>query len=566
LRGGAKEYQAWHPCYTEPKTIAVAIARGWEEFERGELFYSLGINDGRRFQCHCRRCAGVGWPRSYYRFVSQVASGLRDDYPLQLVGVLAYGDVGVPPPDLKLPDNVLINVAGQRKDLWQGKTPHMGTYEYLYGAGFVIPNLPWEILQENFRYYREQDLTLYRAELYPLWAFDAPKVYVVRKLLWDPTADVNQLLREYCDKTFGAAGEPMYRFYLHAGSWRAEDVRSSAWTPVWGRVWPFRRPMQWERCPADYHDVLLAALADAKTCEISGTERARVEMVDAFTQLSANAYQMWRFKERVFSGEEQSGNGAQGPALLEAYEEIHRTMAGHPEWFLGSKMKFDSFDQREWPLESLRQQMRSAIVTQEVRVEQGELRRLVLPRRRGLQLVPLRRDEHPWYKTWQSRRMEIASRVPGGFQCSSQQNGVIQESSDDRHNGKQRFQWLHASARELPAGKRYLVCGQFEGGGGLAELTLQATLRDTRRRRVMLARSMIDFTKSSGSRRHELVVDLAEVDAAGDQPLVNQVFNLQWVLLWRADAADAELSGSATLVELGESADDVPRAGQADKE
>ena len=52
------------------------------------------------FPGQCKDCLAVGWPNSYYQFVTRVADALRPDYPAQLVGVLAYGDVGIPPHDL----------------------------------------------------------------------------------------------------------------------------------------------------------------------------------------------------------------------------------------------------------------------------------------------------------------------------------------------------------------------------------------------------------------------------------------------------------------------------------
>jgi len=69
-------------------------------FDAGQLFFSLGINDGKRVQCQCERCVEVGWPHAYYDFVKAVADAVKDRYPPQMVGVLAYGDVGLPPRDL----------------------------------------------------------------------------------------------------------------------------------------------------------------------------------------------------------------------------------------------------------------------------------------------------------------------------------------------------------------------------------------------------------------------------------------------------------------------------------
>ncbi|MBM3892389.1 MAG: DUF4838 domain-containing protein, partial [Verrucomicrobia bacterium] len=251
--GGKNSFQAWHPCYTQPKTLEVAIAEGREAFAAGRLFYSLGINDGQRVQCQCAECRRVGWPQSYYQFVARVADALRGQYPPRMVGVLAYGDVGRPPRGLKLPDNVLVNVAGDRHSLWRGLAPRLGTYEYIYGAGYVVPNVPLEIIQENFRYYRANRLLMYRAEAYPVWAFDAPKLYIIRRLLWNPNDDPHRLLREFCDRTFGAAGGAMYRYYVAAASWRRDDVRRGDFTPMWGKEWPFSDTLQFYRCPPDYH-------------------------------------------------------------------------------------------------------------------------------------------------------------------------------------------------------------------------------------------------------------------------------------------------------------------------
>lgn len=546
---GRNAYQAWHPCYSEPKTLEIAVARGREVFERGQQFYSLGINDGRRFQCQCPSCREIGWPQSYYRFVTQVADALRDDFPLQKVGVLAYGDVGVPPRDLLLPENVLVNVAGQRKELWEDKAPSLGSYEYIYGAGYAIPNLPWEILQSNLAYYQRHNLQLYRAEMYPVWAFDAPKAYVVRKLLWNPTLDVHQLLRDFCARTYGAAGEAMFRYYLHAGSWRSDDVQPGKWTPMWNRIWPFQDTMQFQNIADDYHDRLFAALAEAGAQQLTDKQRKRLEMVEHFTRFSRNCYQMWQLKEAVFAGAVEPMLAQQAESLANESRELTDVFAEHFEWFLGSSVGPDSFGQREWPVTSLRTQLRTASVVVAAAGEM-DLEALDAAARQRAQLIPLRREEHSWYKPWQSRRMELVGREDGGFRFESCENEVISHDEDDRHNGEQRFQWLHATARDLSPEDRYMLQADFEGAGGMLELRVRGKWRDGERHRVTLAESYLGFGSEPRKQMRRFVIDMERFDFHENDAGRSETLNVQWILLWRPDTPKATLAGTARLIEL----------------
>ena len=481
--GGKNAYQAWHPCYTEPATLKIAIAKGREQFDQGRLFFSLGINDGKRFQCQCKDCLAVGWPNSYYQFVTRVADALRPDYPAQMVGVLAYGDVGIPPHDLKLPTNVLVNIAGVRKSVWQGKAPNMGTYEYIYGAGFVIPNLPLDVIQQNFRYYQQHQLQMYRAEFYPLWAFDAPKAYIIRKMLWDPDQDVRTLLRHFCDCTFGEAGPIMHRFYEHVSSWRNPDAQEGEWTPMWGKIWPFREPLQFSRTPQDFHHTLFEYLDQARACDLSAPQRQRIEMIAAFTKFSATYFEMWKLKERVLGGmimENDSQRALElrsaGAALVEGFED-------HPEWFLGSSVKADGFYSREWPVSELEQQMTTVAATAACSAAERALPR-VPSRDSRIQFAPLRREEHSWYKSWQSQPMVLDQRIVGGFTFHSRMNESIHNEEDDRYDGEVKFQWLHANAKNLSNRPERTLPrdGEFRRPRGIAETGTCQQLAELRNR------------------------------------------------------------------------------------
>jgi len=547
--GGNNSFQAWHPCYTNPKTLEVAIAKGREAFAGRRLFYSLGINDGLRVQCQCAECRRVGWPQSYYQFVTRVAEALRGNYPPRMVGVLAYGDVGRPPRDLKLPDNVVVNVAGDRHSLWRGLAPRLGTYEYIYGVGYVVPNLPFEIIQENFRYYRANELLLYRAEAYPLWAFDAPKLYIIRRLLWNPENDVQRLLREFCDRTFGTAGGAMYRYYVAAGSWRKDDARPGGFTPVWGKEWPFNDTLQFYRCPPDYHARLDAALREAAACKLTDAERKRLDMVAAFTDFSAVFTDIWRFKEAVFSGSGDLARAAElGAKLATRKDAVMARLREHKEWFHGSSVQFDKFIEREWPVVPLEQQLQTAIATaRRPAVRSGG--ESPAPARRTVRLlVPLKRKEHPSYKPEQTVAMDSTRGVAEGFGFKTVTNVVIHSDDDPRRNGRLKAQWLHAIGHNLPTDGRPLVLEvTMKGAAGLLEL------RATGNGRV-LAECLVPFATEPAAATRRFVIapssfggtttEKKTASAKGVLP------NLQLYFLWRPDQSSACLEGTATLKAL----------------
>ncbi|MBM4080573.1 MAG: DUF4838 domain-containing protein, partial [Planctomycetes bacterium] len=198
---------AWHPCYANPKTLEIALARMAEAFEKQKTHcFSLGINDGLRVQCQCPDCTRSPWPTPYFDYVKKVAEQAKRYYPPHLIGVLAYGDVKFPLPDLVLPENVLVLVTGSRLAAWQGHARHLGTYEYAYGSGFWVPNFPLKAMKVNALAYRQFGAKVYHAEVHPVWAFDAPKVFIQSRLLWDPDLDVEAALKTFCDAAFGAGG------------------------------------------------------------------------------------------------------------------------------------------------------------------------------------------------------------------------------------------------------------------------------------------------------------------------------------------------------------------------
>ncbi|MHC4404136.1 MAG: DUF4838 domain-containing protein [Planctomycetota bacterium] len=560
-RTGQKAYQAWHPCYTHPKTLEVAAAKGKEVFADGRLFYSLGINDGRRVQCQCATCREVGWPESYYRFVNHVADGLRDYYPPQMVGVLAYGDVGIPPRGLRLRENVLVNVAGMRKGVWEGLAPALGTYEYIYGAGYVIPNLPLDVIRENFRYYQKHNLRMYRAELYPVWAFDAPKAYVVSRLLWDPNQDVYALLRTFCDRTFGEAAAPMQRYYAQLASIRRDDARPGRFTPVWNRQWPFREPLQLFGCPEDLHEGLFECLDEAKRAKLTDRQRRRLAMIEAFTRFSAVYTQMYRLKEEVFSGAADAKTAVVRAKKLEAQrKQVLAELGEHPEWFVGSALKAERLHERPWPTLRIEQQMEAAVSTAALELAAsgdraaGRAARYAGTHDRSpFRLLPLRREEHPRFKPEQHVPVDTIA-LPGGrgFTFQTRPNVRIREGEDPRRPGEPKAQWFLATGRDLPVqeGVLYELTVDLHGRGGTLQLRGQGTEQSLDRRQYVFVHGTLAFGEDEENALRRVVMDPTAYLDRPDEPQPATTTNVQLQLLWRPDDVASELHGQVKLEQI----------------
>lgn len=360
---------AWHPCYTNPKTVEIAIEKARKSFEAGNHCFSLGINDGRRVRCECPDCVKAGWPGAYFSYVKKVADAVKDHYPPRLIGVLSYGDVKFPTPDLVLPENVLVLVTGGRLNAWQGHCSHVGTYEYTYGGGFWVPNFPLKAMKENAEAYRRFNATVYHAEVHPVWAFDGPKVYIQSRLLWDPGLDVAACLREYCDAAFGAGGEAMSAYYRKWASLRDNDK------PVDGLIqtgsmnlWRRSSAQFRQLTPADY-EAMTALLAEAAKKVRPGGEAQRLEMARAFFDYSRNLFEMNLLPQTVFASDVPDGWQDLLSGLnrrVERRNELLARFKAHPEWFLGTDVDPDYITGTDWekhPGWSLNNDIHSAALT-----------------------------------------------------------------------------------------------------------------------------------------------------------------------------------------------------------
>jgi hypothetical protein len=418
-------WSAWHPCYSNPKTTEIAIGKAKQWFEKGQHTFSLGINDGHRVQCQCGDCKKAGWPNAYFHFVTKVADAVKDYYPPHMIGVLAYGDVKIPPPDLKLPENVVVLVTGAetRLETWARHASHVGIYEYFYGDCWWIPNFPLDGLRHNEPIYRALNARFYYAEAYPTWAFDAPKVAIRNRLMWDAKLDVNAALDRYCRAAFGDGGPHMARYYRRWAALRKGDLRTRALATM-NRFDLWRNPAgQFSTVSQADFDFADACIAKAKRATHIGPEKARMEMVSAFHESSKNLFQIYSTTRRAFHASAQTDWTQTANALADLgkqRQERYETLKKHPEWFAGTANTLEAaWDEKS--LGTLPSEMDAALDACLFHLH-GSFDGLVLPeKRQAIFRLPRTimpetlhpRTPHPWYPSERYDALTVTTNATG---------------------------------------------------------------------------------------------------------------------------------------------------------
>ena len=206
----------------------------------------LGIDDAYSF-CECEKCREL--VKSYRDedgsehpalqavvLVNKVGERFAKDYPSVRFNLLAYGDTLPANPKLKFAPNVGAGVA----ELWRnhglsadcnersadclGEVARMsneknGPYIWDYYANFANYIQPFpnhRILAQTMRYYKRLGVKgVYSQHQWPIMGeMSEMKMYLFAKLLWNPDADINKLIKTYVDAAYGAAA-PHIMNYLN---------------------------------------------------------------------------------------------------------------------------------------------------------------------------------------------------------------------------------------------------------------------------------------------------------------------------------------------------------------
>ena len=234
-------------CFSDPglrKTLTENILQRIGELE-GVGNFSLSAQDAPGDFCQCPACADLirreetpGAP--LFAFMAELAPVVKAKYPKAFLTTLAYrkDQTEKPPRALRMPENVAIIFApiddnfaaplehptnqGTAANLaeWRRHADHVWIWYYPnpYGGPLPIGNL--NRLARDFRLFGRLGVEGLFLEHDAAGVYDGRglpdlQTWVMLKLMWNPERDLDRLVRDFTEHTYGAAA-PVVREYIAA--------------------------------------------------------------------------------------------------------------------------------------------------------------------------------------------------------------------------------------------------------------------------------------------------------------------------------------------------------------
>lgn len=240
------EYYAYfdgkrHPgaqwCLTNPEVFEIVAQRIDSIFKANpdQKIISVSQNDGNNTNCTCPECKklddAAGSPSgSLIYFMNKLAKR----FPDKEISTLAYLYTMNPPKNVKPEPNVVVmlcdidcdrevslteNGSGQyfMKALkgWSDITDNIFLWDYginFDGLMSPFPNL--YIMQDNIRLFRDHHVKMHFSQIASSYGGDFAELrsYLASKLMWNPDADVDHLMKHFLKSYYGEASDYLYRY------------------------------------------------------------------------------------------------------------------------------------------------------------------------------------------------------------------------------------------------------------------------------------------------------------------------------------------------------------------
>lgn len=205
---------------------------------------SIDPSDGVGW-CECAGCAKLGSVSDRAVILANaVADAVTAKYPDKIIGMYAYSEHS-PPPSVTVHPSVVISVAtgfitggytvDQLMDGWSRKASMLGIREY-YSVNTWDRDLPGAArggdlgyLRSTLPHFKDKRAAFFSAESSDNWGPNGLGYYLAARMLWDvgEAGKVDALVDDFLEKCFGAAREPMTRFYELLNSRHSRKPRFS---------------------------------------------------------------------------------------------------------------------------------------------------------------------------------------------------------------------------------------------------------------------------------------------------------------------------------------------------
>ena len=242
LREGKRSAGYTQLCLSNPDVLRICTEKIREVMRNNPdyLIYSMEQNDNRDY-CTCDECTAIaerygGQSGLMIWFVNQVADAVKDEFPDKFIGTFAYQYTRHAPKDITPRENVVVRLCSIEccmlhgydeceqnlsfaKDLddWGKIAQHLYIWDYVTDfSEYCLPVANWKTIQPHIQDFRdnhaigileEGDYQTTSCELREM------RTWILSKLMWNPDADMDALIKDFTDGYYGAAG-PYIREYL----------------------------------------------------------------------------------------------------------------------------------------------------------------------------------------------------------------------------------------------------------------------------------------------------------------------------------------------------------------
>lgn len=218
----------------------------------------FACNDGlvTRSTCHCEKCAPMleknrnyeaQGTELFFRYATKYANTIKAKYPNRKLAVLAYSHYVAPPKKSVIPDNMEITYVGpaihyaNNPANYKMHSNYLKTWHKLLGNDrsrmtlwfnivnpqVYLSNCPF-MYQHVFQKYLQEHqhiisglfingLCPYLRRLGDRGFYGTihtiPMMYLQSRIMWNVNADVDALLKDFCDKSYGKGGKAMLEYY-----------------------------------------------------------------------------------------------------------------------------------------------------------------------------------------------------------------------------------------------------------------------------------------------------------------------------------------------------------------
>ncbi len=276
-----------HLCMSNPETVKVMADEKIASL-RGQSFYApvMPQDSNPRFYCCCPECQRKLRPErgpqgiasdAVWNFVNRVAERVGTERPEGFISCCSYGDYA-DPPSFPIQRNIAVTLCGpsafsgkekqkdfvmKQLDPWQAKGVPLFCWTYwdvprrfkgTHGAPMIFPHAIREFLLLTLGKTKGHVIEFCEIESdgtpgnnWADWHFDILCAYINYRLLYDISADVDQILDEYFTVFHGpSAGPHIRKFYDLMEKRLVESSRYSHlipagewdWNICWNKVYP----------------------------------------------------------------------------------------------------------------------------------------------------------------------------------------------------------------------------------------------------------------------------------------------------------------------------------------